>query len=433
MPPHRVRLGREESGQVLVLAAVALVAFLGFVGLVVDVGRMYIVRQRLRNYCDAGAGAAAAQLPINQAKARTFAMQYYCRNAGGTPPADPILDNTEYQITVAPGVVDTVKVITPWNEDVRLAKVQAQRTVASSFLQVLGMPTQTVGTYAVGRLKGRSSQVSLLATNYSQTYGNTTTQPLAMTRSDGRRYSIVIDGNDLTLGLDDTGSQVGWVMAGQNIYIDSNNTTGQAMYGDTEFANHSDGNQKTSVTLLSPAAGATGGMVLLDPSYYLDRATQQGHVYTTSGTYQFKNKTLNGFYFVYGDVYVGKNVQGTATIAATGRITTGETGQELTFADTENKILFYAGADPALSPETYFASDDFDPLEHAIHLNDNNTSYTGTMYAPFGYILVESNQATIRGALAGDTVGITQYANNVTVIYDPTIDPPLAPGVVLLE
>lgn len=426
------QLGFGRRGQMVVMAAVSMAALLGFLGLVIDVGRMYVVRQQLRNACDAAVGAGASRIPMQPAAALKLGYEYYCRNAGGTPPASPAND-TDYTIE---GTGDVVHMITPYQGNNKRVYCSARRTVHSVFMQVLGIRSQEVGAYAVGLQVGRQSYVSLLASNYSGIVGGVSTQYIDRTRADGQRYAIVIEGNNLTLGVDGNSNLAGLIATSQNTYVDTNNSVGKAMYGDTDFANYGKGNEKTSPELLNPAPGAPGGMVFLDPNYYLRKAQEQGANRVLTGNKTWQNRKLNGFYFIYGDLYIGKEVTGTATIAATGKITTGETRvtkADLTYADTENKILFYAGADPTLDPATYFTSARYDPNNRMIHLNDNNTEYTGTMYAPYGRVVVESNMTTIRGSLVGDTIGITQYANNVTVFFDQTIPPPVAPGMLLIE
>jgi hypothetical protein len=421
--------GIGQRGQMMILATFGMVVLLGFVGLVIDVGRMYVVRQQLRNACDAAVSAAAPHLPLQPSQAIAAAYDLYCRNAGGTPPPNPVNDADH---TIA-GTGDIVHVTTPYQGHSQRLYCSARRTVPSAFMQLLGIRSQVVSAYAVGHQTGRATPASLLSSNFSSTSRGVSTQYINRTRPDGQRYAIVIDGNNAELGLDSQGRIRGIIATSQNIYVDSNNSVGKAFYGDTRFPNYGKGNAKTSPELLNPAPGAPSGMLFLDPNYYLEQAMAAGSGHVLHGNQTFKNTTLNGFYFVYGDVYIGKRVTGTATIAATGRIVTGETGQELTYADTENKLLFYAGADPSINPETYFTSPSFNPDDHYIHLNDNNCTYRGSMYAPYGRILVESNKVAIYGSIIGDTIGITQNANNLTVSFDPLLSPPVSPGMLLIE
>ena len=66
---------RREDGQALILMIVTLVVLLGFVGLVVDVGRAYLAQRQLQQAVDAAALAAGQTLP-NSTKALTQAIDY---------------------------------------------------------------------------------------------------------------------------------------------------------------------------------------------------------------------------------------------------------------------------------------------------------------------------------------------------------------------
>lgn len=413
------RSPRSQRGQMLVVSAVGMVVFLGLIGLVVDVGRLYVVRQQLRNACDAAAAAGAAFLPIDPDYSRSQAFRYYCINAGGTPPADPITDETLYPID---GIADRAKVTTPLDGEERSIRVEAWRTVPSTFMRVLGIASTEVFAFAVGTNRGQKLASAMLASSYS----GGRSQPLDRLRPDGKRYAVVIEGNNLKLGVDANGNVVAPICSAQNVYIDTNNSNGGAVYGDESNPNYTKGNDKTDEGLLNPVLAAVGGSVILDPNYYLDEATEDNQVYTGSVTIQ--KRTVDGFFFVYGDLTLGKNVSGTATFAATGKITINESKNDLTRADTAYNILFYAGCDPTLDPATYFDSGNpaFNPDAHSITMNDNNSTYYGTLYAPYGYIVSSSNQTTIVGALVADGLAITK--NKLTLLFDPAFCPALAPG-----
>ena len=73
-----MRIRDDESGQVLILAALCMVILLGFVALAVDVGLLYRQRRLAQTAADAGALAAAAQIsvyPNGTAPARAAATQ----------------------------------------------------------------------------------------------------------------------------------------------------------------------------------------------------------------------------------------------------------------------------------------------------------------------------------------------------------------------
>ena len=72
---------RDESGQVLVLFAISLVALLGMVGLVIDVGHAYFVQRALQSDADAAATAGANELP--SAANAVATAQAYSGSEGG--------------------------------------------------------------------------------------------------------------------------------------------------------------------------------------------------------------------------------------------------------------------------------------------------------------------------------------------------------------
>ncbi len=77
---------RGESGAVVILFTLILVAFLGMLALGVDVGHAYVVRSRLANVADAAALAGAQELPDDPEGALAVARDYALRN--GIDPAD---------------------------------------------------------------------------------------------------------------------------------------------------------------------------------------------------------------------------------------------------------------------------------------------------------------------------------------------------------
>ena len=64
-----LRLVREHKGATVVFVAIAMVMFLGFAALAVDLGYLYVVRGELQNAADAGALAGAQVLYVNNGTA----------------------------------------------------------------------------------------------------------------------------------------------------------------------------------------------------------------------------------------------------------------------------------------------------------------------------------------------------------------------------
>ncbi len=72
------RFGRwcEQTGQVVPLVAIALLVFIGMMGLVIDVGQLHVVQRKLQIAADAAALAGAAQLSTSTTAATTASDDY---------------------------------------------------------------------------------------------------------------------------------------------------------------------------------------------------------------------------------------------------------------------------------------------------------------------------------------------------------------------
>jgi hypothetical protein len=71
---------RSESGQALVLAALAMVVILGFAALSIDVGYWYSQKREVQKAVDAAALAGAMELPDDYVMAETVAREYLTKN-----------------------------------------------------------------------------------------------------------------------------------------------------------------------------------------------------------------------------------------------------------------------------------------------------------------------------------------------------------------
>jgi uncharacterized membrane protein len=129
MPAFSSRISRDEEGQVLVLAAVGMVAICGMAGFAVDVGAWYQAHRKQQAIADASALAAAGDLPGNTALASSDAQTYATKNGGST---SRIAFSTTYMTN------DTVT-------------IDASKTVPSTFLKVLGINQATVKATATVR------------------------------------------------------------------------------------------------------------------------------------------------------------------------------------------------------------------------------------------------------------------------------------------
>lgn len=76
----RKRLIKNNKGSVSIVLCLLLSALLGFVALGVDIGMVYAERAKLSNAIDAAALAAVLELPGNEEKARSVALEYLGKN-----------------------------------------------------------------------------------------------------------------------------------------------------------------------------------------------------------------------------------------------------------------------------------------------------------------------------------------------------------------
>ena len=94
-----VRAPRGTRGSTVVFVAVVLVALLGVLAFVVDLGYAWVIRVQLRNAADAGAHAAVAELDGTAegvAAARTVAISWAALNAAGGAPVAVDRDDVRF-------------------------------------------------------------------------------------------------------------------------------------------------------------------------------------------------------------------------------------------------------------------------------------------------------------------------------------------------
>lgn len=140
-----------ERGAVLVLVAAAMVALLGFVALVTDLGLIYVQRTRLTNAADAAALAGVQELPGAPGEAEFVAREYAVKNG---------VDPGELEIGVA--------------ADNRSLTVRPRRNVKLLFARVLGIYDQDVeasATASVAALSGAAGTAPFSIQEQQLEYG----------------------------------------------------------------------------------------------------------------------------------------------------------------------------------------------------------------------------------------------------------------------
>jgi Flp pilus assembly protein TadG len=154
-PFNRIRthFGREEGGQVLVLTALACVSIIGIAAFVVDVGSWWQVSRQAQAAADAGATAAATDLPASASQAVTDAQTYVNKNISGA----------------------TTTTVTPFNSDSSQVKVTVTTTAPTFFAKIFGFNSVTVTESAVAKRVTGGSKYAMFAN--STACGNTITNP----------------------------------------------------------------------------------------------------------------------------------------------------------------------------------------------------------------------------------------------------------------
>ena len=124
--------GRNESGQVLVLLAVAMLALVGLLAQAIDGGFLYLNRRRMQNAADAGALAGGRVLALNGTGAQAYAAAH------------------DYAVNRNHAATVDIRVNSP------SISVKACTAVDMTFARVLGVDQRTVCASAGGRFDGVS-------------------------------------------------------------------------------------------------------------------------------------------------------------------------------------------------------------------------------------------------------------------------------------
>ncbi len=135
------RRGADESGAVIVLTAIMIVAMLGMAALAVDVGSFYQAQRQAQAAADAGALAASQDLPNNPTGAATDGATYAQRNYPGA----------------------NVSVTTNYNSNPKLVKVTVSLSAPSFFGQIFAITHADVSASAIAGGNGKTQQAAIFA------------------------------------------------------------------------------------------------------------------------------------------------------------------------------------------------------------------------------------------------------------------------------
>ena len=227
-----MKLSRRSRGQAVILLALGAIVLFAFLAFVIDFGRIWWTRQRLRNYCDAAALAGAQNLPDATA-AKNSATNYYARNLVETDcKQDPVNvqwqsdagDKSHYWIDI--NDFDDVSVETPYT-NAKLTergippesaiRVGACRKLNHHIGALFGQPTVRVCAYAIAiqgcpdTIDGQDDQVIPI--------GYPTVKPLPNDDWDDQTDQPWIDPNTWTVGQEYPLNLEGNGVYGNHYYI----------------------------------------------------------------------------------------------------------------------------------------------------------------------------------------------------------------------
>lgn len=174
-------LKNRQGGAVAVVVGISIIVLVGFLGLVVDLGHLYVAKSELQNAADACALSAARELSTLDASALGRATNAGIVAGGGCPtglnpcPPDAFRNKTDLQaatVDVQPadvtfsatysGSYDRPDPLPAGTKYVRCAPHEANpKSYVMWFMQVLGIQSATVGAEATAKLSPSQSACAI--------------------------------------------------------------------------------------------------------------------------------------------------------------------------------------------------------------------------------------------------------------------------------
>jgi len=345
-------LRKDERGQGLVLAALAMSVVMGFAAMAVDAGSFYQERRGLQNAADAAALAGAQELPQN--------------------PSAAVQKATEYAGLNEPGA--TVQVTTPYLGDARKIEVRVSRQFGWLFGRVLGMTTSEVAARAVAqRAKGYAIfQTDPNCDEELEIQGNS----LYVDGSVHGDGEVELDGNNGTV----TGAFT-WVCDFEN---DGNGWTFGS--GPTQLPDPVPPPVDFEYSDFPPCTFSSGGDLNI---------TKNTGQYWQGGSFNYNHTLVSGVYCAGGSISLDvTQVTGNVTFVAHGDVKIKITGNNYNFTPYRYGVLAFTDG-----------SNDGDDDDHdghhegEIELEGNYGTFTGMLLAPNGEVELEGNNLTSTGTL----------------------------------
>jgi hypothetical protein len=279
---------KDPKGSITVVVAIMMTVLMGFVGMSVDIGNLYVVRTRMQNAVDAAVCAGGLQL-TDQSKATMQANLLITNNnftpASGQPTFDP---------------TDTKKI-----------SYSLTKNISTNFMGLLGYGTIPITVSATAILQQSGGATGPF--NYTLFSDN------ALTLSGTKIIKGSVHSNN-SLSISGSDNIIGAAEGAKGVTISGSNTI-SSVVADTMNDIIISGTN----TIGSKSEGASN-IAMPDYTSQIEAiAGQQGTVYSNTKTLSGTNN-INGNIYVKGNVTLsGVTTNGTGAILADGNITTSGT------------------------------------------------------------------------------------------------------------
>lgn len=383
---------RTESGQIIIIIAFLMIAMIAMLGLAIDGGSLMFLQRDVQNSLD-GAVVAAT----------------YAKCAGGT---DAQVENAARQAAAKDGYVhgvDGVAVTVDPNYDtdgsIKYIEVRMNVPKESYFIQIVHPDPLHIEGSSVGRCDSGSGG--------SATFDFANKAIVGMAPASTCSWSVNISGSSLFVNGDVySNGNAKATGASKHIngyieYVGTENLSGASMTLNPSSGNPIDTNTELPASAFPPlfdiSAYAPGGAKAI-------AAGSDYHAYSSGK--QFKKMTMEGLYYVDGDVQLNQVTTGAkgVTIVATGEIKIANNVSGQQFIPYVDNLTFFSNAViPGCNAR-------------GIHLAGVTNHISGVVYAPYASIKLSGSTLYVCGSLIAQHVDPSGSSNSV--IYCDWSPPP---------
>jgi Flp pilus assembly protein TadG len=294
-----------ESGQVAIISAICMIAFVGIMAFAIDTGSVYETRRHLQTVADSAALAGVQELPENPSNAVQAAINYAALN-------DVTLDPSDVTISITYVNNDTITVnVTDPNAKLYFAGIFGQNSasVGANSTAMIGSPSEITGVVPWAVLQGTYTP----GVEYNLKYGDPSLGP-------GNFGAVAIDGRGASTYRQciENGCTTP-LHIGSVIETEPGNMTGPTSQGTTDRIYNQPNNYFDTFSQLVSQVGGVYKLAQPDSQYIIvpivDHFPNGRKDITVVGFFQFiitylNGSTVKGTLINYANVDNGSSVGG---------------------------------------------------------------------------------------------------------------------------